>query len=260
VFHGHVAWLKDKCDYILIPRFMNIEKKKYICPMFCGLIEMIISSIPHIPPLIDCAVYSLEKDKLFAWSKRAGSIVIANSTKLHYAFKKALDKQRFYHPGFHNIRFPFKVALIGHTYNIHDGFMNMNLIKKLNHLGIGVITSEYVNREDIERQTCKLFKQPFWYFARQYYGAAVHLYASKKIDGIVYISAFSCGVDSVVIELIKNATRDFPLMVLKIDEHTGEAGFDTRVEAFADMLKRRTLIDRHNSPHGKHVLGSQDIV
>jgi predicted nucleotide-binding protein (sugar kinase/HSP70/actin superfamily) len=29
------------------------------------------------------------------------------------------------------------------------------------------------------------------------------------------------------------------MMVLKLDEHTGEAGFDTRLDAFSDMLKRR---------------------
>ena len=28
-------------------------------------------------------------------------------------------------------------------------------------------------------------------------------------------------------------------MVLKIDEHTGEAGLETRIEAFVDMLERR---------------------
>lgn len=28
-------------------------------------------------------------------------------------------------------------------------------------------------------------------------------------------------------------------MVLKIDEHTGEAGVNTRIEAFVDMLERR---------------------
>jgi predicted nucleotide-binding protein (sugar kinase/HSP70/actin superfamily) len=29
------------------------------------------------------------------------------------------------------------------------------------------------------------------------------------------------------------------VLVLKIDEQTGEAGFDTRIEAFTDMLERR---------------------
>ena len=30
--------------------------------------------------------------------------------------------------------------------------------------------------------------------------------------------------------------NEIPYMKLTIDEHTGEAGFDTRLEAFIDML------------------------
>ncbi len=56
---------------------------------------------------------------------------------------------------------------------------------------------------------------------------------------MVHISSFACGIDSVVTELIKDKIEDFPYMILKIDEQTGEAGFDTRIEAFTDMLSRR---------------------
>jgi predicted nucleotide-binding protein (sugar kinase/HSP70/actin superfamily) len=40
-----------------------------------------------------------------------------------------------------------------------------------------------------------------------------------------------------------------PMLVLTIDEHTGEAGFVTRLEAFIDMLyrkKRSKIIDNIN--------------
>jgi len=136
----------------------------------------------------------------------------------------------------------------------------MNLIKKLRRLGLGVATQEIAGRQSIEGEVRRLYKPPFWYFARDYYGAAVHLARTKKVDGIIYISAFSCGVDSVVIELIKAEIGVFPLLVLKIDEHTGEAGFDTRIEAFADMLKGRPVRDNHDSAYGECVPRSQSAV
>ena len=37
IFHGHVSYLKDKCDVILLPRIIQIRKREYICPKFCGL-------------------------------------------------------------------------------------------------------------------------------------------------------------------------------------------------------------------------------
>lgn len=39
-------------------------------------------------------------------------------------------------------------------------------------------------------------------------------------------------------------------MILKVDEHTGEAGLDTRVEAFVDMLERRVYSENNISTHG----------
>ena len=49
VFHGHVCYLKDKCDLLFIPRIMQLYKDEYICPKFCGLPEMVINSIPGLP-------------------------------------------------------------------------------------------------------------------------------------------------------------------------------------------------------------------
>jgi predicted nucleotide-binding protein (sugar kinase/HSP70/actin superfamily) len=260
VFHGHVAWLRDKCDMILIPRFMTIEKKEYVCPMFCGLIEMVKDSIQGLPRLICEPIYSLNKASLWEWAVHTARPITRNRSVIYEAFMAAIAEQCMYKTGFNDTGFPMKAALAGHVYNINDPFVNMNLVKKLNRLGIGVITPEYVCKAGIEKEVGKLFKKPFWHFAQQYYGSAVHLFNSNSIDGIVYVSAFSCGVDSVVIELIRNAVGAFPFMVLKIDEHTGEAALDTRIEAFADMLKRRTLFGNNNPEDGQYLPCSQGVV
>jgi predicted nucleotide-binding protein (sugar kinase/HSP70/actin superfamily) len=63
------------------------------------------------------------------------------------------------------------------------------------------------------------------------------LIKKKEINGIIYISSFCCGTDSIIIEMIKNRLGNFPLLVLKIDEQTGEAGYNTRLEAFREVLK-----------------------
>ena len=63
----------------------------------------------------------------------------------------------------------------------------------------------------------------------------------NKIDGIITLNAFGCGPDSLMIERITRKAKEFgkPLLSLTIDEHTGEAGFITRLEAFIDMLFRK---------------------
>lgn len=248
VFHGHVAWLRDKCDIIIVPRIMKLKEREYICPKFCGLPEMVKNSIPHIPIITEAPIYAASREELFKWAKGVGSMIIKDRGRIRKAFDTALDKQNKYKRGINDENYSIKVALIGHPYNIYDKFCNMNIVIKLNNSGIGVITEEYVNERLVEAEVKKLFKKPFWTFARNSYGAAAALFEKDEIDGIVYISSFACGIDSVVIELIKEKIGDFPLLVLKIDEHSGEAGLETRVEAFADMLERRL---RNESKHSK---------
>ena len=236
IFHGHAAWLKDKCDYILAPRILHIEKKEYVCPMFCGLPDMLRESIPGLR-LLD-TIYDSRRGGLKKWAYETAKIVGADKRRTDRALRAALEKAP--EPAASAGR-SVRVALIGHDYNIFDRFVNMDVIKKLGALGISTVTADEVSDADAAKETGALMKRPFWHFAMRHYGACVHLYKSGLIDGVVYLSAFCCGVDSVTTDLIRDALGGFPMMVLKIDEHTGEAGFDTRLEAFADMLHRRKM-------------------
>lgn len=239
IFHGHVASIKDKCDLLVIPRIMRLRKGEFICPKFCGLPEMVSSSIKNMPEIIGEPIYATNQEELYDWAKTAGRRLTRDKNKIRNAFKKAVEELRSFKSGKNDVGYKIKVALAGHPYNINDNFVNMNVVKKLNKLGVGVITEEFVNEDEINAQVKGLFKRPFWTFARDSYGFTTFLKQEKSIDGIVYISSFACGIDSIVIELIKDRIGEFPLLVLKIDEHTGEAGVDTRIEAFADMLERR---------------------
>ena len=43
---------------------------------------------------------------------------------------------------------------------------------------------------------------------------------------------------------------DMPLTFITVDEHTGEAGFITRLEAFIDMIEWREKDENYISTHG----------
>ncbi|MCX7903386.1 MAG: acyl-CoA dehydratase activase-related protein [Caloramator sp.] len=239
VFHGHVEKIKDKCDLILVPRIMQVEKREFICPKFCGIPEMIENNIKDLPQITKAPIYSYSADKFLNWAYETGKLFTKSYIKIQRAFDYAIKEQNMFKEGIDDEGFQYKVALIGHTYNIYDKFINMNLVKKLNNFGIGVITHEVVDDNVKHMEVKKLFKRPFWTFAREYYGFASYAVRNQLIDGIIYLSSFACGIDSVIVELLKLEFEDIPFLLLKIDEHTGEAGFDTRVEAFVDMLTRR---------------------
>ncbi|MGB4437637.1 MAG: acyl-CoA dehydratase activase-related protein [Sedimentibacter sp.] len=250
IFHGHVTSIKDKCDVIVIPRIMQLRENEFICPKFCGLPEMVINSIENMPISITEPIYAFSKKSLYKWAKVAGKKVNSNSFIIKNAFIKAYDEQIIHETGILDEGYEIKVALSGHSYNLYDNFTNMNLVKKLNNLGIGVETMEFTQDFLIDLQIKELYKKPFWTFARENYGFALNAAKERKVDGIIYVSSFNCGIDSVIVELIKSNISNFPMLVLKVDEHTGEAGIDTRIEAFADMLERRACNDSDIPTHG----------
>jgi predicted nucleotide-binding protein (sugar kinase/HSP70/actin superfamily) len=86
----------------------------------------------------------------------------------------------------------------------------------------------------------ELFRIPYWTFEDEIVGASGSL-LRQPVDGLISVSAFGCAPDSVMLSVLAQAARraDRPYMPLVLDEHSGQAGLITRLEAFVDMLYRR---------------------
>jgi len=71
-------------------------------------------------------------------------------------------------------------------------------------------------------------------------GGAVD-FARKGYDGVVHVMPFTCMPEIVAQGILTRVSRDlsFPILTLIIDEHTGDAGINTRLEAFVDLLRAR---------------------
>ncbi|MBU3144725.1 acyl-CoA dehydratase activase-related protein [Clostridium sp. CF012] len=252
IFHGHIIDIKDKCDLLIIPRIMRVRAREFICPKFCGLPEMILYSIPNMPKLMTEPIYATNEKELYTWCKKLGKMITKDTSKIKSAFNSALKEQRNFKFGIKDEDFKITIALVGHPYNLYDTFINMNIVKKLNKMGVGVVTEEYVEEKQIKLEVNTLFKRPFWTFATNSYGFTTAIAKDSEISGAIYISSFACGIDSVVLELIKEKIEDFPLLILKVDEHTGEGGLDTRIEAFIDMIERKNNNENNISTFRQH--------
>lgn len=257
LFHGHVLNLADRVDYILVPRFTSVSRNEYVCPEFGGLPDMVRHTLKDLPILIDPEV-NLRKSGKNIWRAafETGSHFTRNKALIKKAFELAVSQYRIYinsvkegkQPLFCCSKAPdddgkedkrLKIALIGHVYNLYDSYINMNLLEKLHKNSVETITAEMVTDVEIDRHTSALNKPVFWYFGRKALGSVLHLIESGEIDGIIYVISFGCGIDSFVCDLAERWVKrrtDIPYIVLTLDEHSGEAGLDTRLEAFIDML------------------------
>ena len=117
---------------------------------------------------------------------------------------------------------------------------SMDVFKKLKNLGVVVHGAYQLTDAELLSGINALESEPYWANQMEVTGCAGHYLKSDKIDGLITITAFGCGPDSLMLEDIKRKAKNFqkPLLHLSIDEHTGEAGFVTRLEAFCDMLFR----------------------
>jgi len=258
VFHGHVIDLKDRVDYLFIPRLLSVSKKEYICPKIGGLPDMVKFSIKNLPPIIDSEV-NFKKSKNFKNAfLDAGSYITSDRKKILSAAERAFEFYEDYKKIMEEGHFPseilegekkekcsrdnLKIAVMGHIYNLYDKFSNIDIFKKLSRMNISVTTPEELDRNLIENCAKTVDKKIFWTLGKRQMGSAIHYMKEKTVDGIIYIMSFGCGVDSFITDLIEKRIRresGMPFLLMMIDEQTGEAGVNTRLEAFVDMIKWR---------------------
>jgi predicted nucleotide-binding protein (sugar kinase/HSP70/actin superfamily) len=272
LFFGHVLALTGSVDYLLVPRLISVEPGAYICPKFMGLPDMLRARISNLPPLIDVDVdFSRARGTPAAnWENvlsSMGRLLAGDRRLIRQACRSAQAAQSLFQEqlekgwllpdalngaaGERGMEHPapsppdsgsLNIALLGHAYNIYDQFISMNLIERLRSMGARVSTADLVPQSVIDEQTGALPKKLFWTLGKKMIGSAFAFCDSGQFDGMIYLSSFGCGPESLIGELLARwakRRRDVPFMLLTIDEHTGAAGLVTRLEAFTDMLLRR---------------------
>lgn len=284
IFFGHVNSLLKNCDLLFIPRLVSIEKETYFCPKFFGLPDMVRAAfnntIPILEPTFNVKGKAIPVEKTFI---ELGRHILKGKRESAAAYKKALEAQAQFYSMAERGMMPTdaykallnktdsthrknnspspstlpkgesakgegpKIALLGHPYNLYDPFVSMNIIKKLKDRMIKLITAEMIRDDIIKEEMKKLRKPVYWTSGREIVGAANRFLSSEDVDGIIFVGAFQCGPDSLLKALIERQAQGnsrTPLLTLGFDEHSGEAGLTTRLEAFLDMIairKRRGM-------------------
>ena len=255
VFHGHVDYLKNKVDYIFIPKITSVHIKEYGCPKHLGLPEMVKNTINDLPPIIDIDVNLRRSNRrLKKIVVETGKYFEKSPRKIWNAFRYASDtyEKTLYPSNLNKMDFKKKILLLGHPYNIYDEYISMNIANKLKRIGFYVLTVEMIEEEKVRHYAHNLPKRMFWSCGQRILGGAFSYVEEKSISGIIYVSAFGCGLDSVLIDLVERKAKEkgVPFSLITIDEQTGEAGVNTRIEAFTDMLDWRVDYEDNISTYG----------
>lgn len=265
VFVGHVINLLEKgVVNIFIPSIQSTGYKINNCSKIRGLPEIVRNVIDKPFKMIEPTFDKTENIGFSDfWINTAKSVGINDIKLIKQAinagwetynnfilmcqsglpFQKALDNalQGIVETKPIQIVKPLSVVIMAHGYNLFDERISLSLIKKLEKMNVKVLTSLNVDRLKAKDAILELGETQYWANELELTGTAAYFMQKGKIDGIIALSAFGCGPDSLMVDEINWHAKDFeiPMIHLNIDEHTGEAGFVTRLEAFVDMLLRK---------------------
>ncbi len=245
--YSHVLELVDKNpDYIFLPSILDF-------PDPCGPPE-ICSTCPYtqsLPYMLSAAVdarflipqirMSLELDGIpegldvladtLGVEKRRLKAAFQAGMKTFLEFKAALrgKGQEIMASGF-----PWAAVLIGKPYNIYDSFLNLNLVRHLARMGVTAIPYEFLSGVGGKVLDTSWDSLP-WRFNRDYVKVATIVQKDERLYPLI-VSNFGCGPDGFTLKHIERILAGKPTLFLEFDEHRGEAGLVTRLEAFVDEV------------------------
>ncbi|MGE5557593.1 MAG: acyl-CoA dehydratase activase-related protein [Bacillota bacterium] len=258
---GHLAYLQDKVDVLFSPGFGRWGKGHF-CPKLMGLPDLArmkfsraceywhdvdeagcpgmdqwVAGMRKIAPglkkrqIKDAWMDALKEHRTFLELCKTGykppeAIDYLVQRKAHVKLEKGMQLQ---------------IAVLGHPYLVYDELANQQFLQALAKNGVKVLTEEMVPESAAEMLEGMQGKAVFWPMGQRILSAGLY-YSSCKVDGIVFLSACLCGPDAIIGELLgrylQRTPGSPPLLKITLDEHTGRAGLQTRIEALLDLLDR----------------------
>lgn len=151
---------------------------------------------------------------------------------------------------------PLRIGIVGEIYVMLEPFVNLDIEKHLGRLGVEVERSIYLSEWINDHLFMGLLKIKGSKEAREFappyinhfvgghgqetVGSTV-IFAKQKYDGVIQVQPFTCMPEIVAESILPTVSRDhgIPTFCLIVDEHSGDAGVQTRLEAFVDLLARK---------------------
>lgn len=240
VFLGHVDALRGACDCVFVPRIESLHARERVCVKFMGACDIVRNALPDVEVVgydVDVSAGRDERGELVALGQR----LCGSAERAERAYEHARRAQDAHERRERPVPFEAgdgdgrpRVLVVGHPYNLHDALIGKPVLDLLEACGAQVVLSETVEAALAREAASALTASLDWTYNKELIGAVALL--RDAVDGVVFVVAFPCGPDSMMVELLQRRLAGLPVLVLVIDELTGTAGLATRVESFVDIL------------------------
>lgn len=249
VFLGHVRYLAPKVDRILIPHLIKVERDAYLCPKFMGLPDLVRHTLPDLKEQLQVVrVGPKQVDMAKSLMQTASTYGVAKSLikkarrglRTPWEIPALKEAKAFQSRNREGIGPGITIGVLGHPYCLYDACLNLNSLQRLAK-SAGFVTPEMVPPHYQGVGSGKLPKKLFWTMGKLQFDAVEWMFNEVKVDGFIQLVTFACGPEAIVGDLLERRVREAekPFLRLYFEEHSGEAGLITRLEAFIDLLKYR---------------------
>ena len=124
-------------------------------------------------------------------------------------------------------------GVLGRPYGLYDSYLNLGLFERLRRLGVLAVPMAFLPPAPGKPGTDLPWRHPC-----DMVRAAEAILRMPGIHPVI-LSSYGCGPDAFTLHQMGQLLGGRPHLILELDEHRGEAGLMTRVEAFMDQLGER---------------------
>ena len=143
----------------------------------------------------------------------------------------------------------FAVVLAGRPYNAFAGVANKGIPAKFASSGVRIIPFDMLplDKADLDPDM-----NMYWGMGRMLLKSARLIKDHPKLFG-AFITNFSCGPDSFLLNFFRETMGRKPSLTLELDNHTADAGIETRIEAFLDIIRYYQRMSEEPALSGKSI-------
>jgi predicted nucleotide-binding protein (sugar kinase/HSP70/actin superfamily) len=243
IYMGHVYSLIGECDYILIPRIANFGDKEIVCSKFQAIYDVVSNTFKEEKiKILDYNIDVKKKKTEFQAFMQMGKDLKKKKFDVLRAYFMAKQAEKTYdqielkkQEELLKNKEKLKILLVSHSYNIYDKLIGEPILNYLEELDCIPIIANVLPRAEAKVKAKQASPTLPWTYNKELYGA-IELY-KDKVDGIILMTSFPCGPDSLVNEVIIRRTKDKPIINLILDGQEGTAGVETRLESFIDIIR-----------------------
>jgi predicted CoA-substrate-specific enzyme activase len=129
------------------------------------------------------------------------------------------------------------IVVLGRPYNLYDPLVNLGLARHLARLPVAALPMDLLPVEHLA--LAPEHKRLLWRYSRDQLRTLTFLQEHAELYPL-WVSSFGCGLDAFAVKHFRPYLAERPALLLEFDEHRGEAGLVTRLEAFVDEIDEAT--------------------